>query len=104
CKDCTTLDCAKGCPVALVDMPGHFRSTGEFRSSKCCGVGDCVEACPYDNLYISDVRHWIRGRLGLPVKPARVTNRLPMVHMGVPAPTVRAEPVPPSGRVSAGRL
>ncbi|MGI0150470.1 MAG: hypothetical protein ACREC5_00845 [Thermoplasmata archaeon] len=40
CRDCTTLDCAKGCPVGLVDMPGHFRKTGEFRSTKCCGVGD----------------------------------------------------------------
>ena len=79
CRDCTTLDCAKGCPVALVDMPGHFRAKGEFRSSKCCGVGDCVEACPYDNIYISDVRHWIRARFGLPVPPAR-TIRLPMVR------------------------
>ena len=66
CRDCTTVDCAKGCPVGLVDMPGHFRTTGEFRSTKCCGVGDCVEDCPYDNLYISDVRHWIRRRLGRP--------------------------------------
>jgi polyferredoxin len=64
CRDCTTLDCAKGCPIGLVDMPGHFRTKGEFRSTKCCGVGECVEACPYDNLYISDVRHWIRRRLG----------------------------------------
>jgi len=79
CRDCTTLDCAKGCPVALVDMPGHFRTKGEFRSSKCCGVGDCVEACPYDNLYISDVRHWIRERLGIPQRPPR-TVRLPMVR------------------------
>ncbi|HTW55490.1 MAG TPA: hypothetical protein VMG36_03460, partial [Thermoplasmata archaeon] len=46
CRDCTTVDCARGCPVGLVDMPGHFRKTGEFRSSKCCGVGGCVNACP----------------------------------------------------------
>ena len=72
CRDCTTLDCAKGCPVGLVDMPGHFRQYGEFRSSKCCGVGDCLEACPYDNLYIADVRHWLRRRLGLPeTRPRR---------------------------------
>ena len=64
CRDCTTIDCAKHCPVGLVDMPGHFRSTGEFRSTKCCGVGDCVEVCPYGNLYISDIRHWIRRRMG----------------------------------------
>jgi len=73
CKACTTLDCAKACPVGLVDMPGHFRQTGEFRSSKCCGVGDCVEDCPYDNLYVSDIRHWIRRRLGRPeTRPRRV--------------------------------
>jgi polyferredoxin len=78
CKACTTLDCAKSCPVGLVDMPGHFRSKGEFRSSKCCGVGNCVGACPYGNLYISDVRHWIREKVGTRgVPPAR--SRLPMV-------------------------
>ncbi len=77
CKDCTTLDCAKGCPVGLVDMPGHFRQKGEFRSTKCCGVGDCVEMCPYDNLYIYDVRHFLRQKLGWPARPPPA--RLPMV-------------------------
>ncbi|MGA8303641.1 MAG: hypothetical protein WA691_09305 [Thermoplasmata archaeon] len=82
CKACTTLDCAKSCPVGLVDMPGHFRTKGEFRSSKCCGVGDCVGACPYNNLYISDVRHWIRDKIGTrAVPPARA--RLPMAPMRV---------------------
>lgn len=71
CWACTTLDCAKGCPVGLTDMPGHFRQKGEFRSSKCCGVGDCVEACPYGNLYIADVRHWIAARLHRPLPPMR---------------------------------
>ncbi len=70
CRACTTLDCAQGCPIGLVDMPGHFRTTGEFRSSKCCGVGECIEACPYDNLYISDIRHWVRRRRGRPDLPA----------------------------------
>ncbi len=64
CKDCPTLDCAKGCPIGLTDMVGHFRQKGEFRSTKCCGVGDCVEECPYDNLYISDIRHTVRRWLG----------------------------------------
>jgi len=91
CRDCKTLDCAKGCPVGLVDMPGHFRTKGEFRSSKCCGVGDCVEKCPYDNLYISDVRHWIRDRLGLPIRPSR-TVMLPMVRS--PARPTTASVVP----------
>jgi polyferredoxin len=78
CRDCTTLDCAKGCPIGLLDMPGHFRTKGEFRSTKCCGVGDCVEACPYGNLYVSDVRHWIRRQLGKPETPA-MQGRLPML-------------------------
>jgi polyferredoxin len=69
CKACTTVDCARGCPVGLTDMPGHFRRTGEFRSTKCCGVGDCVEACPYGNLYVYDIRHWLREHLGLPARP-----------------------------------
>ncbi len=78
CRRCTTLDCAKSCPVGLVDMPGHFRQKGEFRSSKCCGVGDCVEACPYGNMYYYDVRHWLRSKLGLPERP--LPARLPMVR------------------------
>lgn len=99
CRDCTTLDCAKGCPVGLVDMPGHFRTKGEFRSSKCCGVGDCVEACPYDNLYISDVRHWFRARFGLPeTRPA--AKRLPMVRPAAPLPPVRAR-APSPGSTTA---
>jgi polyferredoxin len=62
CKRCTTLDCAKACPVGLVDMPGHFRTKGVFRSTKCCGVGNCAGACPYGNLYLYDIRHWVRDR------------------------------------------
>ncbi len=87
CRRCTTLDCAKGCPVGLVDMPGHFRRTGVFRSSKCCGVGDCVEACPYGNLYVHDVRHWVRARLRR--LRARTHPELPMVARG-PGPVVPA--------------
>ncbi|MHB1434622.1 MAG: 4Fe-4S binding protein [Thermoplasmata archaeon] len=83
CKACTTLDCARACPIGLVDMPGQFRTRGEFRSSKCCGVGDCIESCPYDNIYIHDVRHWVRSRLGLPAprptEPFARGKQLPMV-------------------------
>ena len=93
CRECTTLDCAKSCPVALVDMPGHLRAKGEFRSSKCCGVGDCIEACPYDNLYISDVRHWVRRRLGWPEKTSRV-QRLPMVRATAATVPARTAPDP----------
>ncbi len=96
CKRCTTLDCAKKCPVGLVDMPGHFRQKGYFRSSKCCGVGNCVEACPYGNLYIRDVRHWVLERLGHPRVP-RKDRELPMAHRARPAP---AEAAPAASRGS----
>ncbi len=94
CRRCTTVDCAKSCPVGLVDMPGHFRQTGEFRSSKCCGVGDCVEACPYGNMYFYDVRHWLRAGLGIGERPR--PNLLPMARSAVGGDR-RSESVP-SGR------
>ncbi len=101
CKACTTLDCAKACPVGLVDMPGHFRTRGEFRSSKCCGVGDCVGACPYGNMYISDVRHWFRRRRGLPEAPP-MPSRLPMVRepAGRPPVAMGSVPGPRSGNLA----
>ncbi len=81
CWSCTTLDCAKECPIGLVDMPGHFRQKGEFRSSKCCGVGDCIERCPYDNIYIADIRSTVRRWLGRPeagpARPPRPTSTPP---------------------------
>jgi polyferredoxin len=104
CKDCTTLDCAKACPVGLVDMVGFFRTKGEFRSSKCCGVGNCVGVCPYGNLYIHDVRHWLRDRVGAR-RPG--PTPLPMVSMVIPRtagalsphgpsrPSARPEPLAP---------
>jgi len=92
CQACTTYDCAKACPVALVDMPLQLQATGEFRSAKCLGVGECIEACPYDNLYIHDVRHWVRQKFW----PQRNPDRpLPMVR-----PT--AAPAAPPAPVRAG--
>jgi len=83
CQECTTFDCAKACPVALVDMPLHFRTKGEFKSTKCCGVGDCVEACPYGNMYHQDVRFWLlrkmTGRDPTPRTPPARGTPLPMV-------------------------
>ncbi|MCI4321036.1 MAG: hypothetical protein L3K05_01870 [Thermoplasmata archaeon] len=107
CKSCTTLDCAKACPVGLVDMPGHFRTKGEFRSSKCCGIGNCVGACPYGNLYVSDVRHWVRRRLGVD-DPKNDDVPLPMVHTrprGSPgsAPSVHAATIVPPRQGAVGR-
>ena len=85
CQACTTFDCAKACPVGLVDMPLYFRTTGEYRSTKCCGVGDCVGACPYGNMYHQDVRFWLRRRLS-PSPTPPVANQLPMVATGSAVP------------------
>lgn len=56
CVNCKTKACASACPVGLTAMPGSFISRGEFRSYRCIGVGDCVEACPVDNIFFHDVR------------------------------------------------
>ncbi len=63
CLNCKTVDCANACPVGITDMRGSFLSKGEFKSFKCIGVGDCVEACPYDNIFFYDVRHVIRDKI-----------------------------------------
>lgn len=100
CQQCTTFDCAKACPVGLVDMPEHFRATGEFRSSKCCGVGDCVGACPYGNMYHQDVRFWLRRkRTGTSTPPKAA--RLPMWT----GPATTPSPTSPSSTTdrTAGR-
>ncbi|MCI4346314.1 MAG: hypothetical protein L3K07_06125 [Thermoplasmata archaeon] len=92
CQACTTFDCAKACPVGLVDMPQYFRTTGEYRSTKCCGVGDCVGACPYGNMYHQDVRLWLRRRLGR-ATPSTGDQPLPMVRARRPERTT-PEPRP----------
>jgi len=89
CQQCTTFDCAKACPVGLTDMPLAFRTKGEFRSTKCCGVGDCVGACPYGNMYHQDVRFWVLRKLSRTgQRPAGVPGG------GTPLPMVRSTPGP----------
>jgi NAD-dependent dihydropyrimidine dehydrogenase PreA subunit len=89
CRACTTYDCAKACPVALVDMPLQLQATGQFRSAKCIGAGECIEACPYDNLYIHDVRHWVRQKLW----PSRTVDRPLPVVQPTASPTRSSAPV-----------
>ena len=64
CASCRTVDCANACPVGLTDMRGEFIKKGEFRSIKCVGIGECVDACPHKNVFFYDVRHWIKERFG----------------------------------------
>ncbi len=63
CVNCKTVDCALACPVGITDMRKSFIDKGEFKSFKCVGVGDCVEACPYDNIFFYDVRNVIKERI-----------------------------------------
>ncbi len=93
CRQCTTFDCAKACPVGLVDMPAGFRAKGEFRSAKCCGVGGCASACPYGNLFLADVRHWLRGRRA-PSPTSHPGVPLPMAGASSPTPRVVTTPAP----------
>ena len=98
CQACTTFECAKACPVGLVDMPLYFRRDGEYRSSKCCGVGDCVGACPYNNMYHQDVRFWLRRKFT--VRGPRADDPhdrgipLPMVPSAAPTPSTGTAPRP----------
>lgn len=63
CLNCKTVDCANACPTGLTDMRASFIKKGEFKSFKCIGVGNCVEACPHDNILFYDVRHWLRDKI-----------------------------------------
>ncbi len=64
CVTCETKDCASACPVGNYGQPGSFIKTGEYRDSRCVGIGDCVDACPYENIFFYDVRHWVKGKFG----------------------------------------
>lgn len=60
CIKCRTRDCARACPAGNSAMPGSFIINGHYKSLTCIGIGDCVEACPYDNIEIHDARHSLR--------------------------------------------
>ncbi|WP_054963916.1 4Fe-4S binding protein [Acidiplasma aeolicum] len=64
CLTCKTRDCATACPVGNSAMPGSFIKTGAYKDSRCVGIGDCIEACPHDNIFVYDVRNYLRERLG----------------------------------------
>jgi polyferredoxin len=91
CERCTTFDCAKACDVGLVDLPLFLRTRGEYRSTKCLGLGDCVAACPYGNLYHEDVRSRVVAWFSRARSPA-IGPRLPMVGSAPAAPTSPPSP------------
>ncbi len=63
CVTCPTKDCASACPVGNYGQPGSFITTGEYKDSRCVGIGDCVNACPYENIFYYDVRHWVKEKI-----------------------------------------
>lgn len=60
CLQCRTVDCAKACPVGLTDMRASFLKKKEFKAFKCIGAGECIEACPHDNIFIEDGRVYLK--------------------------------------------
>ena len=63
CINCKTKDCATACPVGNHSQPGNFIAKGEYKDSRCIGIGDCVDACPYENIFYYDVRHWLKEKI-----------------------------------------
>jgi polyferredoxin len=80
CRTCKTKDCATSCEVGLSTMPGSFIKTGQFKSVKCVGSGDCIRACPYGNIYFYDVRNYLREKLGHRNKEFNNNEELVMVR------------------------
>jgi polyferredoxin len=64
CLNCKTKDCTIACPVGNTGLPGNFIKTGTYKDSRCIGIGDCIEACEYDNIFIYDVRNFMKEKLG----------------------------------------
>ncbi|MDG6943135.1 MAG: 4Fe-4S dicluster domain-containing protein [Nitrososphaerota archaeon] len=93
CVTCATKDCAKVCPVGITDQPGTFIATGQLKSMKCIGVGDCVTACPYQNIYFYDIRGWLRERL---------RGSKPAAAKGALLPVVRSRLLRDAGQEAVG--
>ena len=59
CRTCEARSCDSACPVKIPISADVLRKGYSNRIS-CVGCGDCVEACPYDNLEIVDVTRYFR--------------------------------------------
>ncbi|MQL55662.1 4Fe-4S binding protein [Acidianus ambivalens] len=60
CKSCKTVQCESACPVKI-PIRTDVLSKGYTNRISCVGCGDCVEACPYNNLEIIDIRNAFRS-------------------------------------------
>ena len=55
CNHCTDAPCVKGCPTSAL----FIREDGivDFDNSRCIGCKMCMQACPYDAIYIDENTH-----------------------------------------------
>ncbi|MDH5602980.1 MAG: 4Fe-4S dicluster domain-containing protein, partial [Cyclobacteriaceae bacterium] len=55
CNHCTDAPCVEICPVEAL----HTREDGivDFDNNRCIGCKSCMQACPYDSLYIDPETH-----------------------------------------------
>lgn len=55
CNHCTDAPCVKGCPTQAL----FIRDDGivDFDNSQCIGCKMCMQACPYDAIYIDENTH-----------------------------------------------
>lgn len=76
CNHCTEAPCVEICPVEAL----FFREDGivDFDNSRCIGCKSCMQACPYDALYIDPENHtaakcnYCAHRVDLGLEPACV--------------------------------
>jgi NAD-dependent dihydropyrimidine dehydrogenase PreA subunit len=59
CERCETRECEPSCPTAI-PLRTDFLRKGYSNQITCIGCGDCVEACPQENLRILDARDYLR--------------------------------------------
>lgn len=76
CNHCTDAPCVEICPTEAL----HYRSDGivDFDKDRCIGCKSCMQACPYDALYIDPETHtaakcnYCAHRIDIGLEPACV--------------------------------
>ncbi|AWR96489.1 4Fe-4S ferredoxin [Acidianus sulfidivorans JP7] len=59
CKQCDSMECERSCPIKI-PIRSDVISKGYTNRISCVGCGDCVEACPYNNLEIIDITSYFK--------------------------------------------